>query len=98
MPSYPLPAMRRLRAYAFDPQASVSLSTAAINDFVIELPWEKRWETPLSKWPTNEYVEVIDVDPASGLFYEPVNLNDPSVRKQLKPRTVGRRGENLGSG
>jgi len=74
--------MRRLRVYAFDPQASVSLSTAVINDAVIELPLEKRWETPLSKGPANEYVEVIDVDPASGLFYEPVNLNDPRLLAQ----------------
>ncbi len=80
--NYPLPAMRRLRVYAFDPQASVSLSTAVINDAVIELPLEKRWETPLSKGPANEYVEVIDVDPASGLFYEPVNLNDPRLLAQ----------------
>lgn len=80
--NYPLPAMRRLRVYAFDPQASVSLSTAVINDAIIELPWELRWETPLSKGPANEYVEVIDVDPASGLFYEPVNLNDPRLLAQ----------------
>ena len=79
---YPLPAMRRLRVYAFDPQASVSLSTAVINDAAIELPWEKRWETPLSEGPVNEYVEVIDVDPASGLFYEPVDLNDPMLLAQ----------------
>lgn len=80
--NYPLPAVRRLRVYAFDPQASVSLSTAVINDAVIELPWEKRWETPLGKGPENEYIEVIDVDPASGLFYDPVNLNDPRLLAQ----------------
>lgn len=80
--TYPLPPTRRLRVYAFDPHASVSLSTAVINDAVIELPWEKRWETPLSKGPANEYIEVIDVDPASGLFYEPVDLNDPLLLAQ----------------
>ncbi len=76
---YPLPALRRLRVYAFDPQASVSLSTAVINDATVELPWELRWETALSKGPANEYVEVIDVDPTSGLYYEPVDLNDPML-------------------
>lgn len=80
--NYPLPAMRRLRVYAFDPQASVSLSTAVINDAIIELPWESRWETALDKGPTNEYLEVIDVDPASGLFYEPVDLNNPLLLAQ----------------
>ena len=46
------------------------------------MPWEKRWETLLSEGPANEYVEVIDVDPASGLFYEPVDLNDPMLLAQ----------------
>ncbi len=79
---YPVPPVRRLRVYAFDPQASVSLSTAVINDATIKLPWETRWETALGKGPTNEYIEVIDVDPASGLFYEPVDLNDPLLLAQ----------------
>lgn len=79
---YPRPALRRLRVYAFDPQASVSLSTAVINDSIVELPWESRWETAIGKGPANEYVEVIDVDPASGLFYDPVDLNDPLLLAQ----------------
>lgn len=80
--SYPLPAVRRLRIYAFDPQASVELSTAVINDAVVELPWESRWESPLEKGPINDYLEVIDHDPASGVFYEPVDLNDPVLLAQ----------------
>jgi len=78
--NYPKPAIRRLKVYAFDPQASVTLSTAMANDYVIELPWEERWEAPLEKGPVNDYVEVIDVDPAAGLFYAPVDLNDPWLR------------------
>lgn len=79
---YPLPAVRRLRAYAFDPQASVELSTAVINDAVIELPWETRWEDPLEIGPVNDYLEVIDHDPASGVFYQPLDLNDPVLLAQ----------------
>lgn len=78
--NYPKPAIRRLKVYAFDPQASVTLATAMANDYVIELPWEERWEAPLEKGPVNDYVEVIDVDPAAGLFYAPVDLNDPWLR------------------
>lgn len=85
MPSasaYPLPTVRRLRVYAFDPQASVTLATAVINDFTIELPWESRWESPLQTGPVNDYVEVIDYDPAAGVFYEPVDLDDPHLLAQ----------------
>jgi hypothetical protein len=77
---YPKPAVRRLKVYAFDPQASVTLATAMANDYVIELPWEERWEAPLEKGPVNDYVEVIDIDPAAGMFYAPVDLNDPWLR------------------
>jgi hypothetical protein len=80
--NYPMPAMRRLRIYAFDPQASIELDTAVINDAVIELPWEKAWEDPLDVGPINEYLEVIDYDPACGLFYAPVDLNHPRLLAQ----------------
>lgn len=79
---YPLPAVRRLRIYAFDPQASVELETAVINDIVVELPWESRWEDPIQPGPVNDYLEVIDHDPASGVFYEPVDLDDPALLAQ----------------
>ncbi|SDN26840.1 hypothetical protein [Pseudomonas jinjuensis] len=79
---YPPPAMRRLRVYAFDPQASTLLETAQISHATIEIPWEARWEDPVSPGPTNEYLEVIDIDPASGQFYPPLDLNDPHVLAQ----------------
>jgi hypothetical protein len=79
---YPLPAVRKLRVYAFDPQSAVQLDTAVINDAVIELPWETRWEDPLEPGPVNDYLEVIDFDPASGRFYPPVNLDDPVLLAQ----------------
>src|ERR1044072_4449246 len=81
-PAYPTPAMRKLRVYAFDPQASKDLSTAVMNDAVISLPWEEHWEEPLTPGPCGEYVEVIDHDPVSGLFYAPVDLNDPLLLAQ----------------
>jgi hypothetical protein len=80
--AYPTPAMRRLRIYAFDPQASIELETAMINDAVVELPWETPWEDPLEPGPVNEYLEVVDYDPACGLLYPPVDLNDPVLLAQ----------------
>ncbi|HWT14074.1 MAG TPA: hypothetical protein VN231_15070 [Allosphingosinicella sp.] len=80
--SYPAPAVRKLRVYAFDPQASIELDTSVINDAVISLPWETPWEEPLTLGPSNEYLEVIDYDPTNGLFYAPVDLNDPILLVQ----------------
>jgi hypothetical protein len=79
---YAPPAMRKLRVYAFDPQASTQMDTVRINHATIELPWEQRWEPDILPGPVNEYLEVIDVDPTSGQFYKPVNLNDPHVLAQ----------------
>ena len=81
-PPYPTPPKRMLRVYAFDPQASVDLDTAVINDAVIQLPWETPWEDPLEIGPCNDYLEVVDYDPSSGLFYAPVDLNDPALLAQ----------------
>lgn len=80
--NYPPPPMRRLRVYAFDPQASALLETAQISYATIDIPWEARWEDPVKPGPTNEYLEVIDIDPASGQFYPPLNLDDPHVLAQ----------------
>ena len=66
------PAKRRLRVYAIDPSLSAALETSAINDTTIAVPWEK-----LKPGPVGEYVEVIDHDPSTGCFYEPVDLDDP---------------------
>jgi hypothetical protein len=71
------PSKRRLRVYAFDPAASVTLETAVINDAVIELPWETRWEDPVGLGPSNEYLEVVDYDQHCRTFYEPVDPNHP---------------------
>ena len=71
------PASRLLRGYAFDPSLSTTLDTAGIN----ETTFAVRWET-LARGPVGEYVEVVDHDPASGRFYEPVDLEHPHVLAQ----------------
>lgn len=60
----------------------MQLETAVINDAVIDLPWERPWEDGIELGPSNDYLEVIDYDPTSGKFYEPIDLNDPYLRAQ----------------
>lgn len=72
------PPFRRLRGYAFDPSLSLKLETAAINHTVFEVPWEHT----LKAGPRGEYIEVIDCDPASGCWYEPVDLNSVNLLAQ----------------
>lgn len=79
---YPSPPVRRLRVYAFDPQASTKMDTAGINVATIELPWEADQEDSLQPGPVNDYLEVIDVDPVSAQFYDPVDLNHPHLLAQ----------------
>lgn len=74
----PLPAFRRLRGYAIDPSLSAQLETRTVSEIVFQVPWEP----DLSPGPSGEYLEVIDTDPSSGCFYEPVNLNDPRLLAQ----------------
>jgi hypothetical protein len=42
---------------------------------------------PLGKYPVGQYLEIVDYDPASKCFYEPINLNDRLVLAQdgLRP-------------
>ncbi|MBR0756366.1 hypothetical protein JQ604_29665 [Bradyrhizobium jicamae] len=80
--SYPPPSVRKLRVYAFDPQTASTLGSIGYAYATVALPWEESWEEPLDVGPVNEYLEVIDVDPASGQFYEAVNLNDPHLLAQ----------------
>jgi len=72
------PTFRRVRGYAFDPSLSLRLETAAINHAVFRIPWE--WN--LDPGPRGEYVEVVDYDPASGCWYEPVDLNATNILAQ----------------
>jgi hypothetical protein len=76
--SVPAPPYRRLRAFAFDPILGTRIETYEINEVTIRLPWE----TGLAEGPVDEYLEVVDYDPASQVFYPPVNLNDPALLAQ----------------
>lgn len=89
---------RRLRGYAFDPSLSLQVDTALVNETIFEVRWENLvspggvddeenseevgWGHPLGKYPVGEYLEIVDYDPASKCFYEPVNLNDRLVLAQ----------------
>lgn len=78
------PNQRPLRVFAFDPSLGVQVETAGINEVTLAVPWERDAEgkDSLRPGPIGEYVEVIDHDPASGCFYEPVDLNDRSIVAQ----------------
>jgi hypothetical protein len=71
------PPSRRLRAFAFDPILSRRIETHEINEITISLPWEE-----LELGPVDDYLEVVDFDPASQAFYAPANLNDPLLLAQ----------------
>jgi hypothetical protein len=72
----PCPA-RRLRVFALDPSVGKTLATLAVNETTLSVPWEE-----LKPGPVGEYLEVVDVDPASDKLYEPVDLNKPAVLAQ----------------
>jgi hypothetical protein len=76
----PFPQWRRLRGYAFDPGLSQQFETAAMNEITFRVPWEK-----LERGPVGEYVEVVDYDPASKAYYEPLNLEEHVGTDGLEP-------------
>ena len=71
------PARRHLRVYAQDPSAGADLATLAINETTIDVRWEK-----LQPGPVGEYIEVVDIDPASRHCYAPVDLDHPFLLPQ----------------
>jgi hypothetical protein len=73
----PRPPFRPLRTYAFDPSLT-KLSTAAINMATLQVKWEvdREGRDVLELGPVGEYVEAVDYDPATGVFYAPFDLND----------------------
>ena len=66
----PTPSSRRLRIFSFDPGLATQYDTSGISEITIKVPWEQ-----LEQGPIGEYVEVIDLDPASGALYRPVDLD-----------------------
>lgn len=72
------PAQRRLRVFAFDPAARAQLDTLAISELTLNV----MWEDGLKPGPVGDYLEVVDFDPASDCYYEPVDLNDKYLLAQ----------------
>jgi hypothetical protein len=70
----PKPAYRNLQAFAFDPSLAMKIDTAPTNAVTLPCVWEQ-----LEPGPVGEYLEVIDYDPASGVFYPPVDLEHPHL-------------------
>lgn len=71
------PPYRHLRGYSLDPGFSTRLDTAGINEVVYRVPFEA-----LEPGPVGEYIEVMDFDPASNTWYEPVDLGDEQIASQ----------------
>ncbi|WP_174512591.1 S8 family serine peptidase [Methylocella tundrae] len=74
-PRPPEPPYRRLRIYAYDPGQQTDPSMFDVSVAAVTT----RWEANLKPGPVGEYLEVVDVDPASNACYAPVDLNDPRV-------------------
>ena len=72
------PRVRRLKAYAFDPSLQTSSTEVGVNEITITVPFEPE----LLPGPIGEYLEVLDVDPASGCAYSPVDLDHPWLLAQ----------------
>ncbi len=73
----PAPRYRKLQVFAFDPSVNLDIEAAVINRLQLDVIWED-----LELGPTGEYLEVVDVDPPSGQFYPPVDLDDPYLLVQ----------------
>src|ERR1044071_7850941 len=71
------PPYRQLRGYSLDPAFSTRLDTEAINEVTYQVRWEE-----VQKGPIGHYFEVIDIDPPSNCFYDPVNLDHSHVLGQ----------------
>jgi hypothetical protein len=74
-PPIPEPAFRRLRIYAYDPGQQTDPTMFDVSVATVSVPWER----DLKPGPIGEYVEVVDVDPASNACYAPVDLNHPNI-------------------
>jgi len=66
----PLPKRRRLRIFALDPTLGKELAHYSERVATINVPFE-----PLQPGPVGEYLEVVDIDPASDRLYPPVHLD-----------------------
>ena len=71
------PVYRNLRGYCLDPGFSTRLDSVGINEVLYRIPFES-----LHPGPVGEYVEVLDFDPPSQCWYEPVDLRDEAIASQ----------------
>ncbi|MEQ9411266.1 MAG: hypothetical protein RIK87_26365 [Fuerstiella sp.] len=79
------PVVRKLRGYAIDPSLSTALLTMNVNELVYRVEWEELDSRPGSSqgsFPAGEYLEIVDYDPATGQFYEAVDLDHPHLLAQ----------------
>jgi hypothetical protein len=74
-PPIPEPPFRRLRIYAYDPGQQTDPTMFDVSVATVTVPWEH----DLKPGPVGEYLEVVDVDPASNACYAPVDLNHPNI-------------------
>lgn len=77
-PLVPVPTCRRLRIFTYDPGFGSRMETRGIATATVELDWERE----LKPGPVGEYLEVVDIDPASERAYAPVDLNRPEILAQ----------------
>lgn len=72
-----------LRGYAIDPSLSTALLTMQVNELTYGVPWEELEPRKTGgTYPVGEYLEIVDYDPATGRYYEPVDLDDPHLLAQ----------------
>lgn len=78
------PPKRRLRIYALDPSVAKQLDSVSVYQATLSVPWDDKPATAdaLEAGPVGEYLEVVDVDPASNCVYDPVDLNEKTLLAQ----------------
>ena len=74
MPQTQTPKSRRLRVFALDPSLAGNLDSADLAMATIAVRYER-----LKPGPVGDYLEVVDVDPASGRAYAPVDLDNAAL-------------------
>ncbi|TRW16832.1 S8 family serine peptidase [Glacieibacterium frigidum] len=77
----PVPSRRRLRVFALDPSLGASLGTHDIKEATVSVAYEADGQglSKLRPGPVGEYVEVVDIDPASDRVHAPVDLDHPHL-------------------
>ena len=64
---------RKLRTFSFDSVTGNRHTNHRIREIFIFVPQEL--DPNVGIGPDGEYIQVVDFDPASGFFYEPIDLN-----------------------